>query len=95
MGVELVNPLDETPRPLRAPAPRLATLRDKTIGLLDISKSGGSAYLDRIRELLEERFAVGRIVRETKPTFARPAPRALIDRLVGEDCAAVIEALAD
>ncbi len=95
MAIELVNPLDETPRSTGQPAPRLASLRGKTIGLLDISKPGGSSYLDRVEELLKEQFEVGTIVRETKPTFAKVAPDAVIDRLIGAECAAVIEALAD
>jgi len=95
MPITLVNPLDETSRQAGKPAPRLDSLRGKTIGLLDISKAGGSHFLDRLERLLTERAGVRLVVREVKPTFAKPAPRNVIDRLVAAGCEGVIEALAD
>jgi hypothetical protein len=93
MPTILVNPLDETPRRPQASAPRLDTLRGKTLGLLDISKPGGSLFLDHLERLLMERFQVAGVVRATKPTFAKPAPDEIIEELTR--CDAVIEALAD
>jgi len=95
MPTILVNPLDETPRTGRAPAPRLDTIAGKTLGLLDISKPGGNLFLDHLERLLIERFHVGRVVRAMKPTFSKPAPDEVIDGLIAASCAAVIEALAD
>ena len=91
----LVNPLDETPRPLMEAAPRLETLAGKTIGLLDISKPGGKVFLDHLAHLLKERHGAKLIVRETKPTYTKPAPSEILDRLLRAKCDAVIEALAD
>jgi hypothetical protein len=93
MMVTLVNPLDERAERSAEPAPRLDGLRGKTLGLLDISKPGGSHFLDRLEELLLERYAVARIVRETKPTYTKPAPGRLVEKLGFVD--GVIEALAD
>lgn len=93
MPTILVNPFDERPQVQGEIAPRLDTLAGKTIGLLDISKPGGSLFLDYLERLLKERFAVGRVVRKTKPTFTKPAPENLIRELA--ECHAVIEALAD
>ena len=90
---KLVNPLDERSTDLRPPAPRLATLEGKTLALLDISKPGGKGFLDRLEQLLKDRYGVARIVREAKPTYTKPAPGALLDRLAFVD--GVIEALAD
>jgi hypothetical protein len=93
MPITLVNPLNETlPQPGIA-APRLAELKGKTIALLDISKPGGNIFLDRIEHLLKERHGVAGVIREMKPTFAKPAPPAVIEKLRGAD--AVIVALAD
>lgn len=94
MPTTLINPFDEAAREKAAPAPRLATLAGKTIALLDISKPGGSAFLDRLEFLLREQGA-GYILREVKPTFTRPAPQDLLDRLAAARPDAVIEALAD
>jgi hypothetical protein len=95
MQVVLVSPLNENLSAKREPAPRLDTLSGKTIGLLDISKPGGSIFLDRLERLLKERFGVREVVRATKPTFTRPAPDEVIDRLVASGAVAVVEALAD
>ena len=95
MPITLVNPLDETPRALLKPAPRLDNLTGKTIGLLDISKPGGSVFLDRLEQLLKEHYGVAAVVRAMKPTFTKPAPDAVIEQLLEAKCDAVIEALAD
>jgi hypothetical protein len=95
MPIILVNPLNESLNAKRERAPRLATLSGKIVGLLDISKPGGSVFLDALERLLKERFDVREVVRATKPTFTKPAPDDLIDRLATGGCAAVIEALAD
>lgn len=95
MPITLVNPMNETVREQRKVAPKLDTLSGKIIGLLDISKPGGSVFLDRLEALLRERFGVANVVRAMKPTFTKPAPEAVIDQLVAARCDAVIEALAD
>jgi hypothetical protein len=88
----LVNPCNER-KLIAAHAPRLQTLAGKTIALLDISKPGGNLFLDRLERLLVTHHAVARIVREIKPTFTRPAPEQLLEKLRNVD--AVVEALAD
>ena len=89
----LVNPLDERVGDRQLPAPRLDSLEGKTLALLDISKPGGSHFLDRLEQLLKERYRVSKIVREIKPTYTKPAPGALLEKLGFVD--GVIEALAD
>ena len=95
MPTILVNPLDEAVRVQGTAAPRLDTLAGKTIGLLDISKPGGSVFLDHLERLLKENHGVAHVVRATKPTFTKPAPAAIIEQLIAAHCDAVIEALAD
>ena len=95
MPTVLINPFDEARHAPRKAAPRLNTLAGTIIGLLDISKSGGKFFLDHLARLLQERYGVAQVVRETKPTFTKPAPEAVIERLVNARCAAVVEALAD
>lgn len=90
----LVNPMNEAASADQAPAPRLAGgLAGKRIALLDISKPGGSHFLDRVEVLLRERGAVAEVARFVKPTFTKPAPDALLAELAAFD--AVIEGLAD
>lgn len=91
----LVNPRDESTAPLQSPAPRLDSLQGKSVALLDISKPGGSVLLDRLETILKENYGVSTVIREAKPTFAKPAPPEVIDRIRNANIHAVIEALAD
>jgi hypothetical protein len=93
MALTLVSPMNDVEIGAGTSAARLETLAGKTIALLDISKPGGSWLLDRLEHVLKEKFGVSRIVRESKPTYTKPAPAALLEKLRGVD--AVIEALAD
>ena len=78
----------------RTTAPRPASLEGAVVTLLDISKAKGDHLLDRLEELLRERARPKAIVRTRKPTFARPAPAALRDEIVGHTDV-LVEALAD
>jgi len=89
----LVNPLFEADSGSAEPAPRLDTLAGKKLGLLDISKPGGSVFLDRLETLLVERHGVAEVVRVAKPTYTKPAPADVLEGLRFVD--GVIEALAD
>lgn len=95
MPTILINPFNEAVSEPHQAAPRLATLAGKTIGLLDISKPGGSFFLDRMEQLLKEGFNVAQVIRVTKPTFTKPAPGEVLDHISQAGCHAVIEALAD
>jgi hypothetical protein len=93
MPVTLVHPgIESTPQAAPPPA-RLASLAGKRVGLLDISKPGGSFFLDRLEKILRERYGVAEVVRARKPTFSKNAPPQVIEQLRGMD--AVVEALAD
>jgi hypothetical protein len=95
MSIILINPLDETPRPPAVRAGRLDHMAGKRIGLLDISKPGGRFFLDRMEQLLRDRYQVASVLRHTKPTFTKPAPDKSIEVFLGGRVDAVIEALAD
>ena len=91
MSITVVNPCNER-KLIGKAAPRLQTLSGKTIALLDISKPGGSIFLDRLQKLLVENQGAN-VIRLVKPTFTKPAPDEVIEKLRGVD--AVVEGLAD
>jgi len=92
MSVVLLDPTGELVAASRQRLPRPASLQDKTVGLLDISKARGNVFLDRIEALLTERGV--RVKRFAKPTFTKPAPVDLRHE-ISTTCDLVIEALAD
>lgn len=89
----ILDPTDE-----RVPVRRQLTARPESIGgtvaLLDISKPRGDVLIDRVEQRLRERLPGIEIRRYSKPTFTKPAPEDL-RRKIAEECAFVIEALAD
>lgn len=94
MSDMLLDPTDKVERSQKVFAPRLDTLAGTTIGLLDISKSKGVFFLDRVEEVLRDKYGVKEVLRRMKPTVARTAPVAIKVELT-EKCDAVIEALSD
>ena len=88
----LLDPTSERVPAERARAARLAALKGKTVGLLDIAKARGDIFLDQLEARLEERGAS--VIRYAKPTFTKPAPVDLRHE-IAEQCDAVVEALAD
>jgi hypothetical protein len=93
MPITLIHPGNESIPHAKSPPPRLSSLAGKKIGLLDISKPGGSFFLDRLEKILRESYGVTDVIRARKPTFSKNAPAQIIDQLRRTD--AVVEGLAD
>jgi hypothetical protein len=91
-AVVLLDPTPEREPATRARLPRPASLAGLDLALLDISKARGDVFLDRLETLFSQRGA--RVKRFRKPTFTKPAP-VDVRREIAEQCAAVVEALAD
>jgi hypothetical protein len=66
ISVEVLNPAGEVEASYGVPAPRLADLNGKTIGLIDNRKSGAREFLSAIRSFLEKDFAGIRFVELSK-----------------------------
>jgi hypothetical protein len=94
MGEIFLDPTDKVERGEKAFAPRLDTLAGKTVGLLDINKAKGSFFLDRLEEMLRERYGVKEVLRRKKTSPGRLVPESVKVEL-REKCDAVIEALSD
>jgi hypothetical protein len=88
----LLDPTHESASAKRERRPRPASLHGQTVGLLDISKWGGSFFLDVVEQKLRD--AGAEVIRYAKPTFTRVAPVDL-RQLIASQCTLVIEALAD
>ena len=89
----LLDPTNERTVLQRSLLPRPASLRGKTIGLLDISKPRGDVFLDRLEQRLTELGAGRRCgSRSRRSPSRRPSICATRSR---SQCELVIEALAD
>lgn len=88
----LLDPTHEFSPAQREALPRPTSLDGLRVGLLDIKKARGDVFLDRLEEQLSQRGA--KVKRYAKPTFTKPAPLD-VRKKIAEECAAVVEALAD
>lgn len=88
----LLDPTSEVKPAKRERLDRPGSVRDLTVGLLDISKPRGDVFLDRLEERLRAEGA--KVERYAKPTFTKPAPVDLRHE-ISTKCDLVIEALAD
>ena len=89
---ELLDPTSERAPARRERVPRPPALDGLTVGLLDIAKTRGDVFLDRIDALLTARGL--RVARFRKPTFAKVLPAELAFQ-ISSRCQVVVEALAD
>ena len=62
----------------------LGGLAGRRIALFDNSKHLADVTLERIGELLRERYEVARLVPAKKPNYSAPAEDALLDRVAAE-----------
>ena len=75
-------------------APRLGTLRGKTLGLLDNGKPNGAALLTEFGRVLQERYGVKDVLMFTKPYFGTPVEPTQTQRIF-EECDFAITAIGD
>ena len=88
----LLDPTSEQKPTVRNQVERPSSLQGLTIGLLDISKNRGDVFLDQLESQLSGRGL--KVNRYRKPTFTRPAPVDLQQKIVSE-CDLIVEGLAD
>lgn len=77
----LVDPTPSLEESALMAAPRLATLKGKTVGLLDNRKGNGDRLLAHIGTLLQERYGVEATHSTTKFVYARRATEEILDDL--------------
>lgn len=65
-------------------APRVSSLRGKTLGLLDNGKPNGSVLLSEVGRHLQEEYQLGDTYMYTKSYFGTPVEEPLIDSIRAE-----------
>ena len=75
-------------------APRPATLRGKTLGLLDNTKPNGAALLSELGSVLRQRYGLKDVLMYSKPYFGTPVEPTQTQRIF-EECDFAITAIGD
>jgi hypothetical protein len=92
--VTVLHPAAEDVAEPQRLAPRLSSLQDRTVGLIDNHKRNADIYLEELSRLLQERYGVSQVVMYRKINQSLPTAGEVLDQLAGE-CDAIIHAVAD
>ena len=74
-------------------APRLPTLKGKTIGFISNGKEGTKGFFAHLDRLLREEHGVAKVVSRTKTNYSAPADKHIADEITQWD--AVISGIGD
>lgn len=81
MALQVLDPTNEAAPPLGQPAPRLASLAGKTVGVISNGKEGTRGFFDHLERMLREELDVAEVVRRTKSNYSAPADAPIVDEL--------------
>ena len=96
MTVQLYDPtVDDLEERDATEAPRLPSLRNRTIGLLTNGKVNADVLLRETARLFEERHGCRVILEEDKGNASRPAPPEMLRRIAAADVDFMVTAVGD
>jgi hypothetical protein len=87
MTIRVLNPTNETEVITSDPAPRLNSLKGKTVGLISNGKEGTAGFFAHVDSLLRERYQVAEVILRTKSNYSAPAEDEIIDQARNWDLA--------
>ena len=73
MTFRVLDPTAEKTAPLGQAAPRLDTLKGKTVGFISNGKEGTKGFFHHLDRLLREEHGVANVVSRTKSNYSAPA----------------------
>lgn len=73
MTFRVLDPTAEKTAPLGQAAPRLDTLKGKTVGFISNGKEGTKGFFRHLERLLREEHGVANVVSRTKSNYSAPA----------------------
>ena len=93
MTIRVLDPSSEMAAALGETAPRLASLADKTVGVISNGKEGTIGFFSHLGQMLEEDFGVSEVVLRVKSNYSAPANSDIVSEISSWD--AVISGIGD
>ena len=93
MTIRVLDPTAGEAPPTGRPAPRLATLKGKTVGFISNGKEGTKGFFAHLDRILREEYGVAKVVARTKSNYSAPADKHIADEIRQWD--AVISGIGD
>ncbi|MFT5444930.1 MAG: hypothetical protein ACI9DC_000090 [Gammaproteobacteria bacterium] len=78
MSYHILDPSSEMEALQHRVAPRLTTLKGKTVGFISNGKEGTKGFFTHLERLLREELQVGNVVFRQKSNYSAPAEAAII-----------------
>ena len=88
----LVDPTTEPIVPGFIPAPRLDSLENKRLGLIDDAKDGAQILLEEIADVLKERYGVASVNYHRKPSASKSVDPDVLQDMT-KDCDYIVVAI--
>ena len=93
MTFRVLDPTPEGGPPPGQLAPRLDTLRGKTVGFISNGKEGTKGFFSHLERMLREEHGVAEVVSRTKSNYSAPADAPIVAEIKNWD--AVISGIGD
>jgi hypothetical protein len=93
MSYRVLDPTPEKAAPVGQPAPRLDTLKGKTIGFISNGKEGTKGFFAHLDRVLREEYGVASVVSRTKSNYSAPADAHIVAEIRSWD--AVVSGIGD
>jgi hypothetical protein len=93
MTFQVLDPTPGTAPPVGKRAPRLDTLKGKTVGFISNGKEGTKGFFQHLERLLKQDYGVTTVVFRTKTNYSAPADAPIAAEIRQWD--AVISGLGD
>jgi hypothetical protein len=93
MNFQVLDPTPEKAPPVGKLAPRLDTLKGKTVGFISNGKEGTKGFFGHLEKMLKEDYGVANVVMRTKTNYSAPADAPIAAEIKNWD--AVISGLGD
>ena len=81
MTIRVLDPTNERPAAAGMLAPRLATLKGTTVGIISNGKEGTKGYFGHLARMLENDLGVARVIVRTKSNYSAPADKHIVDEI--------------
>jgi hypothetical protein len=93
MIIRVLDPTTEKAAPSGKPAPRLETLKGKTVGFISNGKEGTKGFFTHLEKMLKDDYGVANVVMRTKSNYSAPADPHIAAEIKNWD--AVVSGLGD
>ena len=73
MHLQVLDPTNEAIPAAGEPAPRLATLAGRTVGLISNGKEGSKGFFAHLDRIMRDEFGVAKVITRVKSNYSAPA----------------------